>query len=415
MRMTTERVPNKPKFAISRDPKDLEDPANARYIYEDPNTGDRYIDWLNPDYRLEKYFDRLCARAHGTPDEITQNCKDAYYSNLCEKHGLFPGGKRANEIALSIPPRNERLSVENYEPEQIKKFRKMMTTYTTVTLIGSALITAAHERNKFAPLSYDAILKEMVSGINCNLDGITESFIGRLDKLARSKSRTRVDPRGVIGKAFLQAAKGILSDTPHGDLLRKMTGDTSKPEHAQLKMLLKTFDTVHQYDLDIKIEPSSIKNYRKMLESPETCIKIGKLIADGMRGDYGNSLSFVDMLSKLSEIRGETDNRILNMLLFNFDLMLKDERHNPYLVLGDAFLALAASFPKSEDRPHMLMFAGALPNAPETQDMKEFLDLMLEFDLVRHYDLHMRDKWLGLLEKIYPAGESTPETTAPKL
>lgn len=73
---------------ISRDLKDLDDPANAPYLYEGPD-GDRFIDWNNPGHKLERWVE-INALVSGDPDRIMACYRDEYCHRLMDKRRLGP-------------------------------------------------------------------------------------------------------------------------------------------------------------------------------------------------------------------------------------------------------------------------------------------------------------------------------------
>lgn len=94
--------------AISRDPKDLDDPANAQYLYESPD-GDRFIDWNNPGHKLERWAERISILASGDQEKIMEYYTDLYYNRLAKRLGLGPDNdnvERASEqtSVTELPP-----------------------------------------------------------------------------------------------------------------------------------------------------------------------------------------------------------------------------------------------------------------------------------------------------------------------
>lgn len=81
------------KWALSWDPEDVNDPANAPYLYEAPD-GTKFVDWYNPNHSLEKWADKtaekLAVLATGDRDEIEKYYRDEYYRLLVEKREIGP-------------------------------------------------------------------------------------------------------------------------------------------------------------------------------------------------------------------------------------------------------------------------------------------------------------------------------------
>lgn len=73
-----------PKDLISRDPKDLDAPANAPCFYESPD-GDRLIDGNKPDHGLENLAERISVLTIGDTDRILKYYTDLYYNRLARR------------------------------------------------------------------------------------------------------------------------------------------------------------------------------------------------------------------------------------------------------------------------------------------------------------------------------------------
>lgn len=86
------------KRAISRHPRDIEDPANAPYLYESPD-GDRYIDWNNPGHKLENRAERISVLASGDQDRILKYYTELYYSRLAGREGMCPDNAGAENVS----------------------------------------------------------------------------------------------------------------------------------------------------------------------------------------------------------------------------------------------------------------------------------------------------------------------------
>lgn len=74
---------------ISRDPKDIENPANAPYLYESPD-GDKYVDWNNPGHKLENWAERISALASGDQNKILDHYERLYYNRMIRRLKLGP-------------------------------------------------------------------------------------------------------------------------------------------------------------------------------------------------------------------------------------------------------------------------------------------------------------------------------------
>lgn len=95
------------KWAISRNPDDLNNPANAPYLYEGPD-GDRFIDWRNPNHRLENWADRIEVLASGDEQRINQCYEQLYCQRLADAHRFGPdhvgeGAERQPHVT-DMPP-----------------------------------------------------------------------------------------------------------------------------------------------------------------------------------------------------------------------------------------------------------------------------------------------------------------------
>lgn len=103
--------------AISRDPEDMEDPANAPFLYEGPD-GEKFMDWINPGHKLENWAARVELLATGTLEEISRHYSQLYYSRLVKKLNIGPDAitsenNETDDSTAAPMPRKESCAIED--------------------------------------------------------------------------------------------------------------------------------------------------------------------------------------------------------------------------------------------------------------------------------------------------------------